>query len=428
MVHIKWEVTNLCNLNCEYCSNALSNSRYEELKEKEIGKNWNKVFEYFDNNISQLDLLGGEPLLYPAIIEVVKEASSRNIYTTVVTNGQCDITIGEKLLDAGLSKITISLEGLSDTHDSIRGTGTWKKAYNFLNELFTYNQQNSLSTELGINVVLTKKNAAEIPALIELLKPLDITIQITHLVEKGNATVNRSNLSLSTEEAVSAYDSIAQNINCRNNKIVLVNATPVIIEYLNYRYNLSLEYHSDICNAGSTLFSLDAVGNIFGCNLLKKETDTKYNIFTSSFLQMSKDQGLQIAFAHREFEDGCGQCNYYGICNPCPYQKSKAKNPLCTAFESKFVEALNNSQKKYYHDEQTIPCGTNNTYEKVWYPKQEEFVEYEATGAAILKLLESEHKADEMASITHFDKTAIEYFLSSEKRANHIKERDISVE
>ena len=104
------DITNRCNLHCKHCywqencieEEELSKERFEDIIEK----------KFIENNIIQVVLTGGEPLLRPEIIELFKD---KGMSFDIVTNGTLP------LKDFGQSEYFISIDGNEEIHNKIRG-------------------------------------------------------------------------------------------------------------------------------------------------------------------------------------------------------------------------------------------------------------------------------------------------------------------
>lgn len=111
-----------CNFKCEYCIHSLDRSSHgyishETLMPWEVYK---KVVDDIRDTGERIKMLRfaaiGEPLLHPQIAEMVAYARQSGIAASVdiVTNGSLlTRELSDRLIDAGLSKLRISLEGLS---------------------------------------------------------------------------------------------------------------------------------------------------------------------------------------------------------------------------------------------------------------------------------------------------------------------------
>ena len=75
-------------------------------------------------------LTGGEPLLRPDIAEVGRAIRQHGVHWSMVSNGWFyDEAMHRKLMGAGMGALTISLDGLGENHDWMRGrTGAFGRA------------------------------------------------------------------------------------------------------------------------------------------------------------------------------------------------------------------------------------------------------------------------------------------------------------
>ncbi|MGC9308145.1 MAG: radical SAM protein [Thermoplasmatota archaeon] len=110
------DITNRCNLNCKHCYWRKNFVEEEELSTEQF----EHVIEenFIKNNIIEVALTGGEPLLRPEIIELFDE---KGVSFDIVTNGTLP------LKDFGQSEYYISIDGNEEIHDKIRGEGTYSR-------------------------------------------------------------------------------------------------------------------------------------------------------------------------------------------------------------------------------------------------------------------------------------------------------------
>ena len=111
-LHLDIEATNACNLKCPFCTFGVTHKH-------NLGKmNWNVykciIDEGKEYNLPSIKLsIRGEPLLHPMIAEMVGYAKKNglvdvyfNTNGTLLTEGIC-----QKLIEAGLDRMSISFEG-----------------------------------------------------------------------------------------------------------------------------------------------------------------------------------------------------------------------------------------------------------------------------------------------------------------------------
>lgn len=160
---VGWELTHACNLKCSHCYNAAGKSEPDELTREE---GYQLLQHLRDNGTVGMLLGGGEPLLRKEFLEWAEFATNCGIHVTVNTNGTL-ITkeIAQKMRDAGIVNTQISIDGLFDVHDRIRGiSGAFERSTEAIWNLF--------EVEMPVTVITTvmRSNIHSIGPLIEWLK------------------------------------------------------------------------------------------------------------------------------------------------------------------------------------------------------------------------------------------------------------------
>ncbi|MDY6853810.1 MAG: radical SAM protein [Thermodesulfobacteriota bacterium] len=161
-----WELTHSCNLQCSHCGLAAGKSKSDELDTKGALTILENISE---SDTRFLMLLGGEPLMRKDFVEIAGFASER-FEVGVCTNGVLiDKRYAKDMKDAGIWLVGISLDGATkETHDSIRGKGTYEKTLKGI--------ENSLDAGLQVCIMHTvsQKNIHELPGILELVNDFNI--------------------------------------------------------------------------------------------------------------------------------------------------------------------------------------------------------------------------------------------------------------
>lgn len=166
-------VTSRCNSRCNHCFYWKDiNAHKEELTFDEIKKLSSELKE-----VTNLALSGGEPVLrddLPEICELFHENNrTKNIH--LPTNGLATGIIKskvEKILQKANCDLTvaISLDGLKETHDAIRGVnGNFESVLNTYKEIAKL-KSNYSNLKLFVNTVISNKNHKEIAQLVHFVK------------------------------------------------------------------------------------------------------------------------------------------------------------------------------------------------------------------------------------------------------------------
>ncbi len=186
---IQWHITHLCNLHCKHCYQEEYNNH---MKKEDFYLILDRITDFLsDKNLyPQINLTGGEPLLHPDIFEFIEEVVKRNIRFSILTNGTLiDKTIAQRIKSYKPLFIQISLDGLKETHNNIRGKGTFEKAIVGINNL---KQEN---IKVIVSFTAQKSNYTEFDKLAKVCQK--------HKVDKiwwDRVVTDNENLYLTTDE------------------------------------------------------------------------------------------------------------------------------------------------------------------------------------------------------------------------------------
>ncbi len=113
MDHLRLSLTDHCNLACRYCVPEGANPSRQMIDSSFAFELVRWLSDH--HGVRHVRLTGGEPLLYPDLIPLVRRLSSlaRLDGITLTTNGQALAQKAAALHDAGLSRINVSLDTLN---------------------------------------------------------------------------------------------------------------------------------------------------------------------------------------------------------------------------------------------------------------------------------------------------------------------------
>jgi len=148
-------ITNECNLNCKGCYNK----SFHQYSDRELSDDrlWQLTAEAKDLGVSFFVIAGGEPLLRPVLLDIMKEYPE--IIFLVFTNGTL---IDDRMLERFKKQKNvvpmISLEGNQEETDERRGEGTFEQLQT------TMAQMNRMSLFFGLSLTLVRTNFDTITA------------------------------------------------------------------------------------------------------------------------------------------------------------------------------------------------------------------------------------------------------------------------
>lgn len=166
--HAYFSLTARCNLRCLMCDISKNPSRREdELSTAQIK---DIIRQIDDMDIRHLIFSGGEPFLKKDFFNILEYASESSIgRIDIITNGTfLDEDNIKRLTGLRLNHISISLDGLRETNDSIRGKGVFQMAESNIERFIAYKQEEGLSfPTLGINFTIMDENIDDALPMVE---------------------------------------------------------------------------------------------------------------------------------------------------------------------------------------------------------------------------------------------------------------------
>lgn len=177
------EVSNICNLNCEYCV-LKTNMKDRQIMSVET---FNLIKPYF-KNVPRIYLGGiAEPLLNKNLSKFVRIIKKESPFSYVYLTSNATLLtkeLSKKLVEAGLDEFTFSLDGVEpDIIDKIRKGSSLKNIIENIKILQNIKKKmNSKTPMVSAVTVLQKSNYSRLPKIIQLASEMGIKkILVNHL-------------------------------------------------------------------------------------------------------------------------------------------------------------------------------------------------------------------------------------------------------
>ena len=178
------DITSFCSLDCHFC---LSNSTEQGIH-LPLSIMRRMAIEVKELGISYVKIGGGDPFLHPNFAEVISLFRSAGAFVSISTNS---VTVDSEsiriLADFGV-KVSVSIEGMESTNDSIRGVGHFHKAMRVLDSL------RNAGVKVLLRTTLLRQNLKDVPELIDLAKVMGVKIKFSYCRPAGRAVRNNSML------------------------------------------------------------------------------------------------------------------------------------------------------------------------------------------------------------------------------------------
>ncbi len=180
---VVWNSTRACNLKCKHCyASATAEPDPEELTTAEARRLIDDLAEF---RVPVLLFSGGEPLLRPDVYELAAYARERGLRPVVSTNGTF-ITreTAWKLKETGVGYVGVSIDGIRETNDRIRGfDGAFEAALEGIRHCVAVGQR------VGLRFTITRYNYREIDTIFDLIEAEEVNrVCFYHLVYSGRGS------------------------------------------------------------------------------------------------------------------------------------------------------------------------------------------------------------------------------------------------
>ena len=112
--YLQFAITNICNAKCDFCGFAVDRFDPKQRRSVTLAEARDVIDIAARNHIGYLLFVGGEPLVHPGLVEMVRHAAESGIAPMICSNGSLftEEKIGS-LCDNGLSSVILSV----DSHD-----------------------------------------------------------------------------------------------------------------------------------------------------------------------------------------------------------------------------------------------------------------------------------------------------------------------
>jgi selenobiotic family peptide radical SAM maturase len=297
---LQWHITQACDLHCRHCYDR-SDRVYPALKEAESILDQLYDFSKQMHVRCHVTFTGGNPLMYPDFQNLYKAAADRGFSLAILGNPASKNTL-ERFLDIQpMTHFQISLEGLEEYNDYIRGAGHFKRSFEFLDTL------KDLGIYSMVMLTLNKENMDQVLPLGRLLTGRADSFTFNRLAMVGEG----KDLALPEPELYKAF--LTDYLNAMDELPVLSLKDNLfnIAEYENQK-SVSGGCTGHGCGAAFNFVSLLSDGEVHACR--------KFPSFIGSIKENSllEIYNSPLAGQYRKGALACHGCRLITVCRGCP--------------------------------------------------------------------------------------------------------------
>lgn len=198
------ELTAHCNQRCAYCYNAFRDDGGASLGAPSADVLIARLAKILDAcQLDHVTLTGGEPLMYPGLFAVLGMLAARGVAVQMISNGgMIDDPLAARLAESGVTQLQVTLDGPdAATHDAHTGGAHFERALRGIRALLRHG--------VGVTgcVVITRKNAAQTGAVLELFRGLGVTrVSLSRFSPAGYAAAHAAALLCSRDDLTTALE------------------------------------------------------------------------------------------------------------------------------------------------------------------------------------------------------------------------------
>lgn len=325
-LYLTWYITDVCNLNCFFCS-AKALCGKESVKYENTLKIAKKIV---DSGCIYVSFMGGEPTLCDDLLPVIRIFNTNHIFTEIVSNG---FGINENFvselmkLNVDLIRFKLSLDSCTKSiNDSIRGPGSFESVMKALDCLHNKN------IDIRLQMVITESNKSQIYDMYKLAEskgcrsfgfsvvmPIGRGVQLPtfHIdeeildqlikirCEEKNTRLQQYNLGIDSYEYMQQIYGTKDIPGLDGNRLSIIKCNGC-------RYRLCLSKDGDVFPCDMTRFDEFKLGNILNTSLtkiIKSKEAKRFNQITKYTKEHCKD------CKYKWCNSGCfGMCYEHAKC------------------------------------------------------------------------------------------------------------------
>jgi radical SAM protein with 4Fe4S-binding SPASM domain len=281
--YLQLHITERCNLNCKHCylgSKGMRSLNFETAT---------KAIREFGEIGWKLLVTGGEPLLYERFWDILSYASKFPIRVEVLSNGTLITDEIAERMSKHVHSIQISLDGMKEGHEALRGLGSFEKTISGIKAAKKY-------ISVSIATMIHAKNINEFDDLKELVEDLEAAEWMLDVPSlKGNLLENRG---------------------------LIPKKSDAVRIYKNYGYGGGSHSGDEDFSCGSHLCSIDVDGNVTKCGFFSSSVG---KIGTKPLLKCWHEIVEKYLPKLNSLE--CKNCEYLYECRGgCRYRAALDKN------------------------------------------------------------------------------------------------------
>ena len=352
-VVVVWELTLACNLKCGHCGSRAGKKRPNELTTAEC---FEVIRQCARLGTRDITLIGGEAYMRPDWLEIIRAITAHGMRCNLQSGGYALTDEKVRLAkEAGLRSAGISIDGLRDLHDRIRGVkGSYDRCIEAIGNLRRH------GVPYSVNSQITAETMPDLRPLLHILHGLGVrNWQLQLTVAMGNAA-DHPELILQPYKLLELMPFLSELYDEALDLGVLIQPGNNIGYFGPYEHKWRVaeeERHWQGCAAGHTGLGIEADGTIKGCPSLATKPYAGGNV-----REMTIEEIWQTT-AELRFARDRTTADLWGFCSTCYY--ADVCRGGCTWTAHSLLDRAGNNPYCHYRVLELAGRGLRERVEKV---------------------------------------------------------------
>ncbi|MCR5065729.1 MAG: radical SAM protein [Bacteroidales bacterium] len=337
--YLFWECTTRCNLHCIHCGSDCTASGGEpDMPAEDFLRAFDTIPREERGQRFTVVMTGGEPLLRPDLPEIGIQLRNRGVGWSIVSNGYFyDEAMHRRLMGGGLGALTISLDGIGDEHDWMRGReGCYQRTIKAI-AIAAKEQRINFDVVTCVN----QRNLQQLQEIHDILAGLGVKQwRLFTIIPIGRAC-DHAELHLSDAQLVELMEFIkekreyATQVLKHSGSQTIMNVTFSCEGYLG-PYERMVRQNPFFCHAGINIASVLIDGTICACPNIDRKVFGQGNIYKDNLREVWQHGFAQFRDRSWTLRGKCSECevakkchgggmhNWHGDCKEsisCHYMK-----------------------------------------------------------------------------------------------------------
>lgn len=309
--YVVWELTLACDHACTHCGSRAGVARDTELTTAQA---LGVVEELAAMGAGEVVLIGGEAYLHAGFLDIVRALARHGITPVMTTGGRgVDAALATAMREAGLERVSVSIDGLEATHDLMRA-----RRGSFADGMRAMAACREAGLGVSANTNLNRLNAADLEPLYEALRDAGVRSWQVQLTAPLGRAADRPELLLQPYDLLSLLPRIAA-VKARGLREGVLLMPGNNLGYFGPEEGLLRSQrpehgdHFGGCQAGRFVMGIESDGAVKGCPSLQTASYVGGHLGERS-LRSIWDDAPPLAFTRART-----RADLSGFCAECPY-------------------------------------------------------------------------------------------------------------